>query len=211
MSLTVILPRVDEGGKRVVAHFYAESNDSQQLTHAEAARLVAPLRCRSSASGFRNVYLSDTGGEGVQIYKARVKRGGALLNLPGSASPTAIRCAVHVARWYQGEFGPQWASVLAARKINPFEIRESKLFGGFIAVAYVLGERTPIERLVRLPRRFGKDRWQTLPGQYEVFQSREAAKEGMRRYLRRLFGVFSGVVLWRPAPAASQQTRASAA
>lgn len=155
--------------------------------------LLAPLRCRSAESGYRNVYRHKRG------WVAKVKRGGRLMMLRGSASPNPREAARHVAAWYAREYGPQWAELFRRRQRRDGRavvVSHSKLFGGFFAVAWVCGVRTPVEHLARLPRRFGRDRW-TPTGRLAVFPTAGEARANVRRYLARVWGVFAECVLWR--------------
>jgi hypothetical protein len=155
-------------------------------------RLIGPLRCRTAESGFRNVYRHRIDPAGNPVWVARVKLGGCLYNIPGSRSTQPHVTARFVARWYAETFGDNWRAVLATRKINPFQIRESKRFGGFIAAVWVIGNREEVVVMQRLKR----NRWRPTE-KIAVFETREDARRGIRRYLLLRYGLFASVVAWK--------------
>lgn len=159
------------------------------LTESEQLQLI---RCHTAESGYTNVYRSGTG------WRAEVKRCGHKWNIPGSFSPHPRDAARHVVRWYASEYGDNWPGIFRARKARrPYQICRSKLFGGYFAVVYIQGERTPIEKLVKMPKRFGRDRWKPIPGQLAVFPTKAMAIANMRLYLTRVYGILREVILRR--------------
>lgn len=151
---------------------------------------IDPLRCRSSASGYRNVYFAKKDRNGVAIYVARVKRGGALMTLRGSRSPQPHKCAEHVARWYEREFGPDWAEVLAARKLTPWALVAAG--GAWKACVWVEGAREWVTVTEKRPRNAWK-----VTGRVALFPTRAAAREGIAVYLARAYGLFGPLLLHR--------------
>lgn len=160
--------------------------------------LIGPLRVARrgpQSSGFRNVYPHRTDANGSTVYVARVKRAGRLVKLRGSDSTQPHVCALHVARWYEREFGPRWREALRSRwGQNPWRVRWSKAFKGFVASVWVAGRR---EEVVELrPRR---DRWKATP-RLAVFATKDDARAGIRLYLLRRYGLlgqFAELILWR--------------
>ena len=65
-------------------------------------------------SGYRNVYAA-----GPSSWVAKVKEGGVLYTLRGSARPHPRQCAAFVAAYYRARFGRRWREALANRK-RPF-------------------------------------------------------------------------------------------
>jgi hypothetical protein len=150
------------------------------------------LRCRSS-SGYRNVYFHKRDKQGRDIYVARVKWGGSRAqNLPGSRSPQPRACAQFVVRWYAERFGDKWPEVLQARKVNPFQVRKSKKYGGYVAAVWVEGRREEVVWMKPLKR----NKWEVTDW-LDVFATREDARRGVWRYLSRRYGLFGAVLLWR--------------
>lgn len=176
---------------------------------------VACLRSPRSASGYRNVYCVGTDENGHAVYKARVKRGGVLQHVEGSRSGLPHVSALYVARWYEERFGPRWQDVLRWRKRAPYDVRRVKS-GGYAVTAHVEGKPQPVVRLEWVARwkvvlrdgagrvvgvrvvRSPRGRWQPVEGNpVAVFPTRRAALEGMRLYLRRLYGIFAEAILYR--------------
>lgn len=150
------------------------------------------MRCRS-ASGFRNVYFHKRDKAGRDIYVARVKwRGSRAINLPGSRSPQPRVCAQFVVRWYAERFGDRWPEVLRARKTNPFQVRKSKKYKGYVAAVWVEGRREEVLHMTPLKR----NRWQVTEW-LAVFATRDEARRGVWVYLARRYGLFGAVLLWR--------------
>ena len=152
---------------------------------------IDPLRCRSE-SGFRNVYRSKLNAAGCVIYVARVKQHGVLKAIPGSRSTQPHVCAKFVAQWYADKFGANWPAVLRGRKTNPFQVRRSAKYGGFVAAVWVEGQREEVIVMRKLKR----NRWEATDD-LAVFPTRALAVRGVWAYLARRYGLFGSVLLWR--------------
>jgi hypothetical protein len=149
------------------------------------------LRC-ASASGFRNVYRAKQNANGVPVWRARVKVAGQLIELPRSRSTQPQVCAGHVVRWYAERFGARWPEVFFARKVNPFQVRKSKKYKGYVAAVWVEGRREEVLYLKPLKR----NKW--VPTEWlAVFATRREAVRGVWVYLARRYGLFGAVLLWR--------------
>lgn len=145
-----------------------------------------------SRSCYRNVYVSRRDEYGNLIYVGKVKSGGVLRVLPGSRSADPRECARKVLEWYRDHFGANWRGALACRKVNPYSVRRSPRWGGYVASVWVLGRREEVVELARLPR----DRWRPT-ARLAVFASAAEARAGLRRYLVRRYGLLAPFVLWR--------------
>lgn len=171
--------------------------------HRTHTSQIDPLRCRSE-SGFRNVYRAKVNAAGVTVWVAKVKVGGVLKALPGSRHPQPHVCAGFVARWYADRYGPRWPDVLRARKVNPFLVRRSQRYGGFVAAVWVEGRREEVIVMKKLKR----NRWEA-GDDLAVFPSRAAALRGVWVYLARRYGLFGSVLLWRERPAVGRSNLAA--
>jgi hypothetical protein len=160
-------------------------------------QLIAPLRAarrHATSSGFRNVYFCGRDEYGHAVYKARVKVGRVLSDLPGSRSTQPHVVALRVAEWYARTFGPNWQQVAKYRKCNAFMVRYSASLGGYTVRVWVLGRP---EEVVELQRVRGRgDVWRVTEDR-AVFGDRTSARRGMRLYLRRRYGLFATLVLYR--------------
>ena len=153
---------------------------------------IAALRC-SAASGYLGVCRASKGASGEWIWRAYVKAGGRKIDLRCRSTDRTV-CARAVAAWYAAEFGPDWAKAVKGRKRNPFAVRYSPRYGGYVAAVWVLGRREEVWALKRGKR----NRWQTTDD-LAVFPTAKAARDGLRRYLRLRYGLFAGWVLRRGA------------
>lgn len=173
----------------MVASIYS----SERIGNDDCADWLRAPRRGPLSSGYRNVYWHRKDFYGRDIWVAKVKRAGVLHALPGSRSPDPRACARHVAAWYAREFGPRWREVLASRKRNPFLVKRSRALGGYYAAVWVMGRREEVVRLDRVRR----DRWRRRPDDVLVCYSKQQAKEQIRLYLDRLYGLFGEALLWR--------------
>ena len=154
------------------------------------SEMLAPL---VTDRGYRNVYRK---GEG---WVAKVKRAGVLQLLPGSRSSTPRGAALHVAAWYAREYGPRWPEVARGRRVTPWVVRRSTRHGGYVACVWVMGQREEVADL----RRLRGGRW-AATDRLAAWPTAAEARAGVRLYLRRRYGLFAEVVLWRPRPAQSR-------
>lgn len=162
--------------------------------HRPPSSQIDLFRCARSQSGFRGVYLHKKNAAGVDVWHARVKHRGQLKTLPGSRSTEPWRCVTHLVRWYAERFGANWPDALAARKANPFLVRRSAKYGGFVCAVWLFGSRCEVTTLRRIK---GKgDRWRPTD-ELAVFPTAAAARAGLVRYLRLRYGVLADWVVWR--------------
>lgn len=169
-----------------------------------------PLRNRVRPSGFRNVYYCRNNQDGEAVYCAKIKRGRRLMRLCGSGSTDPAECARHVANWYAREYGPDWPAVLAARKINPWKVKQNPEGPGFYALVWIRGKRHEVVPLVWHPPApvplvwspLHPDRLEVLappamvgggterqPARQCIFPTREAARAGLWAYAVRVLGL----------------------
>lgn len=162
-------------------------------TSGSSSDCIAALSCHTARSGYRGVCRASRNAEGVDVWRAYVKECGVKRDL-GVRSPDRQVCARAVAAWYAAEFGPDWPRAVAARKRNPFAVRRSPKYGGYVAAVWVLGRREEVWAL----RRGRRNAWHTTDA-LAVFPTAAAARAGIRRYLRLRYGLFAGCVLRRGA------------
>lgn len=172
--------------------------------------LIAPLRSRHAASGFRGVYQKGCTRDGHPIYVAKFKYGGSFkplrgggLPIPNSHSTQPHVCAVFVAKKYIEVFGERWREVLEARKVNTWHVGYSNKWQGYIASVWVKGKR---EEVVSLRRRTHHGRQRRRPSTGErwartdrraVWATVDDAKQGAQLYLARLYGEDWRFLLYR--------------
>ena len=131
-------------------------------------RLSSPLR----ESGYRHVYRHR------RAWVAKVKLDRRLVRI--GAAPPPRDAARLVARWFEERYGGAWPSVEANRHRRPWRIRWSARLGLYMLDVWELGVPVP-----QAPR--GR------PG----FRSRAGAEAFSRKYVRRKYGLFAPVSLWR--------------
>ncbi len=110
---------------------------------------VEHLRCRTSASGYRNVYEHGVDANGCVRYVAKVKFGGRLRSLPDGRSTMPHVSAAAVVRWYQGRFGTNWPAALKRRKCNPQKVWYSKSRRCWLAAVWLWGLREEVRPVTR--------------------------------------------------------------
>lgn len=172
------------------------------------------LRCDSAASGYRNVYLHrycdqwrDTG---EPRFVAKVKVGGRLMRIRGSAGPCAHVVALYVLCWYRDRYGARWRDAIQGRHLRPaavLAVRSRRLRGWRCRVwewgapvevtgyrmAGRLGDRYDTANNVRVCARH----W-SRPGRALVFRTRaEAERFALRVWSAQRWGLFSESALWR--------------
>lgn len=152
---------------------------------------IDPLRCARSRSGYRNVYYVGRDLDGRDVWKARVKRGGYLRDLPGSRSTSIAVPVEKVRQWYRETFGPNWMQALKVRKHNPHKVTWSEKYQAYRASVWVEGQREEVVRLRRKGRRW------VLTDRLALFLTRDEARRGVRRYMELRFGIFAAVLQWR--------------
>jgi hypothetical protein len=180
-----------------------------EMSESAARPFIAPLRLppkreglEIAESGYRNVYrVCRPNRDGLPMWHAKIKRGRHLQELKGSRHTEPWRAAVHVARWYASEYGPDWSSVLAARKKNPFLVRKNPDGPGFYAVVWIEGKRHDVVRLVRVPlHRRPWETWERRPNEQLFFWTPKDARNGAWLYAARLLGLLAYASLYRLAP-----------
>ena len=149
------------------------------------------LRTFRNESGFRNVYRKSKQRDGATRWVAKVKAGGRLRLLRGSASPDPRECARRVVEWYRGLYGDRWRDALLARKRKCWRVWRSRNLGGWCARVWLWGDPCEVPQWrVSRGRVVATDR-------VAVWLSRAAAEAGLRRYVREYLGLLGLVAVWR--------------
>lgn len=114
--------------------------DSSILVHPD----VLALKSAAAESGFRNVYRCTSARE--PRWCAKIKTGGRLQRIPGSASPLAHQAALHVVRWYQSRYGARWREAASRRKarLKPFRVWLDERCSGWRAEVWEFGRPVPV-------------------------------------------------------------------
>jgi hypothetical protein len=180
---------------------------------AELRRLAAPLAARGRGRDARSADHGETKYHGVFPHKsgfrAQIKWLGKQLKI--ATRPTALEAAAELARWYERKLGPNWGEWVTAGRLlpelyPPWQVRWSASRRGWVACAWVAGERKEVTRLRRVwveVKGRGKGgetvrrlKWEETP-ELAVFASEARAVERLFVWLVRLYGAGATLVLWR--------------
>lgn len=180
---------------------------------------VAPLRCRSAESGYRNVYLhryrDQMRDAGAPRFVAKVKMNGVLQRIKGSAGPCAHVVALHVVCWYRDRFGERWREAIRGRhlcpkkhrprsdeELSPVRAVESKALGGWRADVYEFGAPVAVAGRRKAGHRADPV---DAPGnclvgkgpRLLVFPDKAGAEWAARRWVYERYGLFAPLCVWR--------------
>lgn len=183
---------------------------------SELRRLAAPLVARGRGRDARSLDAGEVKYHGVFPHKsgfrAQIKWLGKQLKI--ATRPTALEAAAELARWYERKLGPSWGQWITETgklypdRDPPWQVRWSGSRRGYVACAWVAGERKEVTKLRRVwveakarkgcgggepARRLA---WRETD-RLAVFRSEARAVESLFVWLVRLYGAGATLVLWR--------------